>query len=128
MAPSAGSAMADFDDFLLPSQYNDLLRRRAHLMDGERRLLWAVLEDAIRTYLNKMAAASEFEQHEFKEVRDWFAGKNGSKGLFAFATICDFLEIDANRLLKGLEALRQRDLPKRRCRLPIKRRLGRLAA
>ncbi len=128
MARSAGSMAADFQDFITPSQYSDLIRRRARLMDGERRLLWAVLEDAIRTYLGKMAVASEVEQREFQEVRDWFAGRNGSEGLFAFATICDFLEIDAGRLLKGLEALRQPDLPKRKCRLPIRRKLGRLAA
>ena len=37
-------------DFVVPVQFYDLIRRSAFL-DGETRLVFAVLEDAVRTYL-----------------------------------------------------------------------------
>ena len=48
----------DLGDSILPSQYNDLLRRRSTLADGEYGLLWALLEDAIRSYLAKRARSN----------------------------------------------------------------------
>ena len=38
------SAPEDLNDSILPSQYNDLTRRRSPVAEGKYRLLWAVLE------------------------------------------------------------------------------------
>jgi|SRR5215472_8729533 len=95
---------------ILPSQYNDLVRRRSPGFEGERRLLWAVLEDAIDTYLANMRCATAKQRDEFEEVCGWFRPPEDQRGrLFSFETICDLLEIDARLLLKDIEAIRARE-------------------
>jgi hypothetical protein len=44
---------------LLPSQYNDFIRRRSYAVDGEHRLMWAVLEDAIESYMTRLKFLAE---------------------------------------------------------------------
>ena len=95
------------DPVLLPSQYNDLIRRRSPVFDGEHRLLWAVLEDAIRTYAANVDCSTQSQRAAFEEVRGWFqSGKGRPQGLFAFQTICDLLGIDSGQMLKGLDSIR----------------------
>ena len=43
-------------DFLVPVQFFDLTRRRS-MLDGETRLVFAVLEDAIRCYVKTVNSA-----------------------------------------------------------------------
>jgi len=119
MNASIGLVSEEFNDSILPSQYGDLIGRRARMMEGEHRLLWAVLEAAVRSYLNNMARSTPNQRQEFEEVRGWFNAKDRSGDLFAFETICDFLEIDPRRLIKNLESIRAGNLPHR------KRRVGR---
>ncbi len=101
----------DSGSTILPSQYNDLIRRRSPGLEGEYRLLWAVLEQAIRTYLRNVKCATPKQRNEFKEVRQWFRPLRGYRhqGLFAYKTICDLLEIDAGRLFSELESIRTED-------------------
>jgi hypothetical protein len=68
-------------DTLLPSQFFDRVRRRSE-HEGERRLMIAVLEDAVED-----------------PDRSW---------LFSFQNICDVLDIDANYLRRGLHAWKER--------------------
>jgi hypothetical protein len=96
---------------ILPSQYNDSVRRRLPGFEGERRLLWAVLEDAIDTYLANMDCATAKQCNEFDEICGWFyAPKDQPAGLFSFESICDLLEMDAPSLLNGLESIRERKM------------------
>jgi hypothetical protein len=94
-------------DILLPEQYNEL-RRRRHELQGELKLMFAVLEDAIHCYLHHMNARSRQRRILFYEVRDWMNSKY-SKGLFAYETLCEALGIDAGRLRKMLD-LRRRQI------------------
>jgi hypothetical protein len=108
----------DLTDGILPTQYNDLIRRRSLDSEGDYRLLWAVLEDAIRTYLTNRARSNLAQRRRFEEVHNWFEpGQAGRRGLFDFLTICDILEIDSGRLLKRLKSSTER-FPLRRCRFP----------
>ena len=94
---------------IIPSQYNDLVRRRLAGFEGERRLLWAVLQDAIDNYLANMRCATTKQRDEFEEVCGWFRPPQDQPGnLFSFKTICDLLEIDARLMLKGIESIRER--------------------
>src|SRR5579885_260085 len=102
-----------FGNHVFPCQYNDLIRRPSDL-DGERRLLWAVLEDAVRLYLANVKRSTRNQRVAFEEVRRWFTAPIADRGLFAFRTICDVLEIDAGALLRGLKSMRLRTLPSRR--------------
>jgi hypothetical protein len=98
-------ASEDLSGSILPSQYNDLLRRRSTVADGEYRLLWSVLEDAIKSYLANRGCSNPAQRKSFEEVRSWFEPANEPRGLFAFETVCDLLGIDSGRLLKGLKSL-----------------------
>jgi hypothetical protein len=114
---------------IMPSQYNDLVRRRSPGFGGERRLLWAVLEDAIDTYLANMDCATAKQRNEFDEICGWFyTPKDQPAGLFSFESICDLLEIDAPSLLKGIESIRERAISAEMKPAHTVLRLGRLAA
>ena len=56
---------------MLPGQYVDLVRRN-HVIEGELKLLLAVLEDAIRCYLRNVNAKDGERRRDFVEVRNWF--------------------------------------------------------
>ena len=105
----------EFSGAVLPSQYNDLIRRRSSRAGGEYRLLWAVLEDAMRTYLSNVKCANASQRKAFDEVHEWFfAGRRTGDGLFGFHSVCDALGIGADELLRSLNKLQIRDLPMRR--------------
>src|SRR6185437_13827108 len=84
---------------LLPSQYfGALVGRSANVyQDGEKRLMLAILEDAIRVYLgvncctsNKSSAA-----RQKREAAHWIF-IDRSPSLFAFESLCDALGISAD--------------------------------
>jgi hypothetical protein len=96
-------------DSILPSQYVDLIRRRSTLCEGEYRLLWAVLEDAVRIYRSDRARSNRVQRERFQEVRDWFEQKSANhSNLFDFRSLCEQLGIDADRLRKGLKSVTPR--------------------
>ncbi len=70
-APADVSCQGCYNAVVLPSQYNDLVRRRASVLDGEYRLLWAVLDDAMRIYLANMDRSTRNWRVAFEEVRSW---------------------------------------------------------
>jgi len=112
---TTATSSEEFSSALLPSQYNDLIRRRASNAGGEYRLFWAVLEDAIRTYLSNVQCSSLRQRKAFEEVHEWFfAGRGAGDGLFGFHSVCDALAIEAEVLLLALNKLQLRDLPMRR--------------
>ena len=62
---------------LQPGQYLDLVRRD-EVIEGERKLLLAVLEDAIRCYLRNLNAKDGERRRDFVEARNWFAPAAGA--------------------------------------------------
>jgi len=86
---------------VLPVQYNALIRRRA-APTGERKLMLAVLEDAVDCYLKHMHAKSRRRRLLFSQVQIWMNAKN-RVGLFSYQTLCESLGIDANALRVELE-------------------------
>ncbi len=96
--------------------------------EGEYRLLWRVLEDAIRSYLANRACSNPAQRKRFEEVRRWFEPADEPRSLFAFATVCDLLAIDPGWLLKGLKSLDAREFPRRRQRVLRNARPRSLAA
>src|SRR5579862_8465003 len=97
---------------LMPQQYYDLISRR-RIIDGERRLMFAVFEDAIRCYVMCMSSKSQSRRREFEEVRGWM-DLRGYHSVFSFDSLCDLFEIDADVLRSQLATLRSSDLPRRR--------------
>src|SRR5271156_6717761 len=82
---------------LLPGQYVDLVRR-SRVIEGELKLLLAVLEDAIRCYLRNVNSKEGERRRAFVEVRNWFeaGGKVRARraDIFCFDNLCGALGIE----------------------------------
>src|SRR4029453_8549257 len=89
-------------DTLLPSQYFDRLRRRASI-DGERRLMVAILEDAVDVYRKQAGARDRKRRQLFEDAEVWIESSDQS-WIFSYENICDMLGIDAEDLRKDFRA------------------------
>src|ERR1700689_5274165 len=86
---------------ILPIQYGES-RRRKLPSEGERKLLFAVLEDAIRCYLqHRDGDAAARGREEFVEAAEWLSSDEG-EGPFAYVSVCEALGIDADCLRAGI--------------------------
>jgi hypothetical protein len=102
----AGAAIEP--DTLLPSQYFDRVRRHT-AVDGERRLMVAVLEDGVATYL-KHVGADEPHARALRGGRG--VGRERRRDLAVlFENICAVLDLDAAYLRRGLRAKKGRVAP-----------------
>ena len=92
-------------DALTPEQHGD--RVRPALMDTpSRRLMVAVLEDAIVTFMQNEGARRLHARRRFEEARAWIFAPDG-RGLYSFETLCEALRIDPKYLREGLLAWRR---------------------
>jgi hypothetical protein len=86
---------------ILPIQYGES-RRRKLPSEGERKLLFAVLEDAIRNYLRHRDKGAEARNNEeFVEAASWLSCDEEC-GPFSYVSICEALGIDADCLRMGI--------------------------
>ena len=93
-------------DTLLPSQFFDRARRRSE-HDPERRLMIAVLEDAVDVYRKQAGTSDQRGQQLFCEAEEWIESTDRS-WLFSFENICDVIDLDADYLRRGLHAWKER--------------------
>ncbi|HYD49766.1 MAG TPA: hypothetical protein VEB21_15525 [Terriglobales bacterium] len=98
-------------DTLLPLQYFAALRRKA-TQEPERRLVIAVLEDAVDCYQKYFGASDRRGQQLFVDAEDWFLDTDRSWP-FAFENICDFIGVNSEYLRRGLQAWKERMLVER---------------
>ncbi len=103
----AAKVPGDFPDYrqlesdcILPVQYFGRLQQSLST-GAEGKLLLAVLEDAIRCYMDNANRTSRRALIQFREVNDWFNARN-CHDLFAFETICEFFGIDPGSLRRAL--------------------------
>jgi len=99
-------------DTLLPSQYFDRIKARKQL-DGERRLMIAVLEDAVDVYRKQAGATEPRGQALFRDAEEWIENPDKS-WLFSFENICDVLDIEVDYIRRGLHAWKDRVAKARR--------------
>jgi hypothetical protein len=71
---------------ITPQQYYDQFSR-AERLDGEWRLLFAVLEDAVRCYTTAARSNRGADRRALEEVKEW-VGARGDRDLFSFDSIC----------------------------------------
>jgi hypothetical protein len=93
-------------DTLLPSQFADRIGARRHL-DGERRLMVAILEDAIDVYRKQAAARDTRKRHLFEDAEAWIEEQNPT-WIFSFDNICAVLDLDAEYVRRGLREWKRR--------------------
>jgi len=104
----------DAADPMTPQQYYDMIARRGP-QDGESRLLFAVLEDAIRCYAIAKNSPSRSHRREFEEVQQW-VNTRGDHDIFSFEAICGVFAIEPEMLRNQLNAMRIGNFPTRRLR------------
>jgi hypothetical protein len=69
---------------------------------GERRLMLAVLEEAVATFQRHVGSKSRHGERVFREAEDWIRSHDTSWP-FAFENICQSLQIEPEFLRAGLE-------------------------
>ena len=93
-------------DTLLPEEYLDTYRRKTYL-EPEKRLMMAVLVDAVHCFQKYVSAQRPREKALFQEVEEWIIDK-GSDWFFSFENICESLALDPDYLRKGLMQWKER--------------------
>jgi len=87
-------------DVVLPVQFHDLRRSNVQF-DPIRRLMVAVLTNAVGCFQRYLGAQGRSRARLFEEAEEWLF-RAGGDGLFSFENVCDALEIDMNRLRRSL--------------------------
>ena len=87
-------------DVILPLQYLERFRSNTYLA-GEKKLMLAVIEDAVSCFQKYSSARDKKGKQLFHEVEGWIMEEKDER-LFSFANICESLEIDPGYLRRGL--------------------------
>ena len=92
----------DFEpEIVLPGQLESL---RGDAQQPERRLMLAVLEDAVAVLSRHAVGKDVRSQRRVREIERWYEDRAGH-GLFAFENICAVLGFDPDALRAGMRDL-----------------------
>ena len=97
-------------DTLLSAQYFGNLRRTT-LLEPEKRLMLAILEDAINCYQDNLLAKRGSAGRLFTEAEEWILEK-GSDWIFSFKNICETLGFNPEYVRQGLLCWKEKKTPK----------------
>jgi hypothetical protein len=95
-------------DTLLPIQYFEAMRKK-HLLEGEKRLILSVLEDAIECFMKCIDASTSKSQRLFREADEWIAHED-KRWVFSFDNVCDMLDINPEYMRMGLRKWKEKRL------------------
>jgi hypothetical protein len=95
-------------DTLLPIQYFEAMRRK-HLLEGEKRLILSVLEDAIECFMKCIDASTSKGQRLFRDADEWIAHED-KRWVFSFDNVCDMLDINPEYMRMGLRKWKDKRL------------------
>ena len=95
-------------DALASAQYFDNLQRKT-LMDPEKRLMMAILEDAVDCFQDNVLAETSKAKKLFRDAEEWVL-KEGADWIFSFRNVCELLELDPDYLRAGLMLWKQKRL------------------
>jgi hypothetical protein len=87
-------------EIILPSQFHGGFRHDASLRP-EKRLMLAVLEEAVGDFQRFVAAPGREGQRMFRNAEDWFASED-TEWPFSFVNICQTLGLDVGYVRAGL--------------------------
>jgi len=87
-------------DTLLAEQYLETCRRKTHL-EPEKRLMLAILDDAVTCFKKYSSAQKPKEKALFQEAEEWIIEKE-SDWAFSFENICESLGLNPDYVRKGL--------------------------
>jgi len=95
-------------DTLLPDQYFETFRRKFQL-EPEKKLVLAILEDAVACFQKYIFARDGKGKTLFREAEDWVEGRNAD-GIFSFDSVCEMLGFDPAYLRQGLVSWKEKAL------------------
>ena len=98
-------------DTLLSAQYFDNMRRRT-LLEPEKRLMLAILEDAVNCFQENLSAESGKRKILFNDVEQWIRA-DGSDWVFSFDHICEALGFTPAYVRQGLIRWQEKNRSKR---------------
>jgi hypothetical protein len=82
------------------------------LLEAEKRLMLAVLEDAIECFQDNHSAHYGQRRRAFMDAQRWIFGAQ-SDWVFGFENICSVLQLDPEYIRKGLRRWREKESLKR---------------
>ncbi len=92
-------------DTLLPEQFFTLMGRKP--LQSEKRLLLAMLEDAVHCFQTYLPARKPHERRLFQEAEEWIDSAD-AHWYFSFENICDILGIHPGRLRTALKQWKEK--------------------
>lgn len=93
-------------EILLPSQFYDRFRGRS-ILEGERRLMLAILEDAIMCYQKYAGATRPRSRRLFQEAENWLFREVPSSWPFSFIAICEVFDLNPAYFRERLRTWRE---------------------
>ncbi len=102
-------------DTLIAAQYFENLHGKT-LQEPEKKLMLAVLEDAVECFQANISAQSGKRRALFQDAQQWILEED-SDWIFSFASVCEALEINPDYVRRGLlrwmeKKLGERGFPK----------------
>ena len=95
-------------DTLLPIQYFEAMRRK-HLLEGEKRLILSVLEDAVECFMKCIDSPTNKGQRLFREADEWIFLED-KRWVFSFDNVAEMLDINPEYMRRGLKDWKERKL------------------
>lgn len=77
----------------------------------ERRLLAAILRDAIDCYLRDCFAKNRYRKRSFREAEEWFFRNENDHGIFSLESVCGILNLDPGYICRSLVRYKQTHSP-----------------
>ena len=105
-----------YNDPLTSIEYFDSLKRTLP-MESEKRLMLAVLQDAVECYQKYLLSRRGKDKNLFSEAEAWILDQD-SRSTFSFDNVCDSLGLAPNYVRAGLLRTKDRLLSPRREREP----------
>jgi len=95
-------------DTLVSAQYFQSFRRKTCL-EPEKRLILAMLEDAVSCFQVYVTARSGRGKRLFNETEEWIMTKHGD-WIFSFASVCEILGFNPEYVRQGLRRWKKKTL------------------
>lgn len=98
------------DDFESASAVTEPGLRERTQRSPQSRLLWAVLQDGIKTYMKYAASTDKRSIRVYNEARDWIM-QDDPTWVCSFVNICHILDLHPEYIRDGLERWRSKGDP-----------------
>ena len=95
-------------DTLLSAQYFENFRKQI-LPEPEKRLMLAILEDAVNCFQENFLATNGKKKRLFEEAEEWIV-EVGADRIFSFETVCETLGVNPEYVRRGLLRWKQKQL------------------